>query len=128
MIRRICALMGLLALFLPGSSGGHMLLVAHTQCPAHGALGHGGEAPHPEASTHAEADGLVFESGPKDASGEAHEHGGPSVDRRDAAPSIVHARVALCPIEASPSATPDDPFTLDATERFRFAPKNSPPA
>ncbi|MBT8483912.1 MAG: hypothetical protein HKP36_20245 [Myxococcales bacterium] len=128
MIRRSCALMGLLALFLQGSSGGHMLLVEHRQCAEHGELVHGGEAHHHDASAHAEADRLAFESGSKDASGEAHEHCALSLDRRDATPSIVQAKVALCPVEASPSATPDAPHTLGATERFRIAPKNSPPA
>lgn len=128
MIRRSCALMGLLALFLQGSSGGHMLLVEHRQCAEHGDLVHGSEGHHHDASTHAEAGGLAFESGSKDASGEAHAHCALSVDRRDATPSIVHAKVARCPIEASTNATPGDSFTLVATERYRIAPKNSPPA
>ncbi|MGB5373890.1 MAG: hypothetical protein WBN15_08905 [Polyangiales bacterium] len=128
MIRRTCALAGLFALLLQGTSGGHMLLVEHTECAEHGELVHGGETHHHDASTHVETDRIAFESDSKDASGEAHEHCALSVDRRDATPSIVQAKVAPCPIEASPSATPDDPFTLVATERFRIAPKNSPPA
>jgi len=128
MIRRTCVLTTLLALVLQGSSGGHMLLVEHIRCAEHGALVHGGEAHQHDASTHVETDRLAFESDSKNASGEAHEHCALSVDRRDATPSIVQAKVAPCPIEASPSATPDDPFTLVATERFRIAPKNSPPA
>ena len=128
MIRRSCALMGLLALFLQGSSGGHMLLIEHTRCAEHGELVHGSEAHDHDAFTHAEADRLAFQSGSKDASAEAHEHCALSVDRRDATPSIVHAKVARCPIAASPSAAPDAPFILGAAERFRIAPKNSPPA
>ncbi len=128
MIRGSCVLTALLVLLLQGSSGGHMLLVEHSRCAEHGELVHGGEAHHNDASTHVETDRLAFESDSIDASGEAHEHCALSVDRRDATPSIVQAKVAPCPIEASPSATPDDPFTLVATERFRIAPKNSPPA
>lgn len=105
-----------------------MLLVEHTQCAEHGELVHGSEAHHHDAFTHAETDRLAFESSSKDASGEAHGHCALSVDRRDATPSIVQAKVALCPVEASPSAAPDALFALVATERFRIAPKNSPPA
>ena len=128
MIRRACALIGLLALFLQGSSGGHMLLIEHTRCAEHGELVHGSEAHHHDASTHAEADELAFQSGSKDASGEAHEHCALSGDRRDGTPSIDHAKVARCPIADSPGAAPGDRFILVATERFRIAPKNSPPA
>ena len=128
MIRRVCALAALLALFLQGSSGGHMLLVEHTRCAEHGDLVHGGDGHGHDASTHVETDGLAFERAPEGPSDDAHEHCALSVDRRDANLSIVEARVAPSRIERSPNAMPDETPALVTTKRFHIAPKNSPPA
>ena len=128
MIRRACALGGLLALLLQGSSGGHMLLVEHTRCAEHGDLVHAGEAHHHDASTDVEPGGPAFETVSDEASDAAHEHCALTADRRDALSAIVEAQVSSCRIEGSESVRPAEPFVLVAAKRFRVAPKNSPPA
>ena len=128
MIRRACVLASLLALFLQGSNGGHILLVEHSRCAEHGELVHQGEAPHHDASTHVETDGVTLEGVSNEASGDAHQHCALTVDRRDALVSIVEAQTSPSCIDASPSALPPDPFVFVVAKRFRVAPKNSPPA
>ena len=128
MIRRVCALGALLALFLQGSSGGHMLLVEHSRCAEHGELVHAEKAHDHQASEHVETHRVAFESGSDESSDEAHEHCALSVDRRDALLSIVEAQIAPSRIELSASASPDAALPFVATKRFRIAPKNSPPA
>ena len=128
MIRRACALAGLLAVFLQGSSGGHMLLVEHTRCAEHGELVHAGEAHHHDASAHVETTAPAFESVSDEASDAAHEHCALTADRRDAPAAIVEARVLPCLIVGSESARPAEPFAVPTAKRFRVAPKNSPPA
>jgi hypothetical protein len=128
MIRRACALAGLLALFLQGSNGGHMLLVEHSRCAEHGELVHTGEAHHHDASAHVETGGPAFENVSDDASEAAHEHCALMADRRDALAAVVEAQVSSCRIEAAEGVRPPEPFALVADKRFRVAPKNSPPA
>lgn len=127
MIRRSCALMGLLALLLQGSSGGHMLLVEHRQCAEHGELVHGGEAhahgPH-APSTAGELATLVADEAGAD---EAHDHCLLCADRRaaeaeNAASSVID--IARRDEEVAPRTIHD----LAGPTRHRIAPKNSPPA
>ena len=127
-LRRTCALTALLALFLQGSSSGHMLLVEHTRCAEHGELVHDGRAHHHDAGAGVEVAAPVLEGVSGEAQDQAHEHCIPSADRRDALLAIVDAQVAPCSIAVSPGAPPADPFTAAAEKRFRVAPKNSPPA
>ena len=128
MIQRACALAALLALFLQGSGGGHMLLVEHTRCAEHGELVHEGGAHHHGAPERAETNSVAFRSSPADGSEEAHEHCALAADRRDALVAIVEAQVSAYLIEARQSVTPAYAFVPADAERFRIAPKSSPPA
>jgi len=83
-IRGACLLIGSLAVLLQGSSGGHMLLVEHTQCAEHGELVHNGGAHHREARKDAEADSPGFYGTSDDRPEEAHEHCALSADHRHA--------------------------------------------
>ena len=127
MIRRSCALMGLLALFLQGSGAGHMLLVEHTQCAEHGELVHGSEAHahRPEDPSAAEGSATLdtYEAGADD----SHDHCLLSADRR--ATGAGHPASVLIDIE--PRETDLAPRTihdLAGPARHRTAPKTSPPA
>jgi hypothetical protein len=128
MIRGACALGGLIALLLQGSSGGHMLLVEHTRCAEHGELVHVDEGHHHPGAWRVETDGAAFLGTSNEGSDEAHEHCAPVVDRED---GLLHVTAAQC----SPSlAGPDQPAMSTRApapvdrRRFRIAPKNSPPA
>lgn len=127
MIRHVCALAGLLALFLQGSRGGHMLLVEHTRCAEHGDLVHEGVAHHHGASDHTESDKAAFESVSDEGSDEAHEHCALTADRRDAF-LVVDSHAPPCLLEVPRSVASADAFVPADTRRFRIAPKNSPPA
>ena len=128
MIRRICALGALLALFLQGSSGGHMLLVEHARCAEHGELVHEGGAHHHHGAGHPETEAPAFH-GASDADFEsAHEHCTLSSDRREAA-VVVDGCLALARIdEPVQSFSLARSVVLSNANRFRVAPKNSPPA
>jgi len=128
MIRRVCALAGLLALFLQGSSGGHMLLVEHTHCAEHGELVHEGVAHHHDASDHVESGAPEFEGVPDGESDAAHEHCALTADRRDAILAVAESYAAPDLLEVSQSFASVDASTPADTQRFRIAPKNSPPA
>lgn len=128
MIRRACALAGLLALFLQGSSGGHMLLVEHTRCAEHGELVHDGATHHHEGSAQVEAGVAAFQGVPDEGSGEAHEHCALTVDRLDALLSIADAQVSARFFEPQAAFTSTALSNAVETRRFRVAPKNSPPA
>jgi hypothetical protein len=128
MIRRACALAGLLGLFLQGSSGGHMLLVEHTRCAEHGELVHGGEAHHHVGAAHDESDFRAFQTGSDGASGEAHQHCALIADRRDALVSIGNAQSAPLAASTVQSLVAEQGLVAAETQRFRIAPKNSPPA
>jgi hypothetical protein len=128
MIRRACVLLGMLGLFLQGSTGGHLLLVEHTRCAEHGELVHGNSLHH-----HA-SDDLV---GPNDpavsgiARGTAegsHEHCALSADRRDALHLIPGPRIVAYADAAGEVSEPPTTRPTADLGRFRIAPKNSPPA
>jgi hypothetical protein len=127
MIRRSCALMGLLALFLQGSNGGHMLLVEHRQCAEHGGLVHGGEAhvheSHAPSTTEASAAVGAHEEGADD----SHEHCLLCADRRaTAAAGSVSVAIEMSARSAAPP--PQTADELAGPPLYRTAPKNSPPA
>ena len=128
MIRRICVPAGLLALFLQGSSGGHMLLVEHTRCVEHAALVHDGEAHHHVAAEHTRVDSAAVHGTPDLGSDETHEHCALSIDRRDALVSVAALLVSTQSVDASRDLAFTDAFVAPRTARFRIAPKNSPPA
>lgn len=128
MIRPACTLFGMLALLLQGSSGGHMLLVEHTRCAEHGDLVHGDEAHRHAAAEPGETHELALEAYPTEGSSEAHGHCALCADRRDAPAVVSEATlIASVPRALEPAlarvATPGS-----STQRFRLAPKNSPPA
>lgn len=128
MIRSTCVLVGMIALFLQGSSGGHMLLVEHSHCAEHGELVHGGESHSHVAAEHVQADTAAFDAAPEASSEEAHEHCSVSSDRRDAILAILEA-TASRPLDGKPDAfTPCERTPFAQTPSFRIAPKNSPPA
>jgi len=128
MIRRACALAGLLALLLQGSTGGHMLLVEHTRCAEHGELVHRGDSHERVDSEHAHADVAALEGTPSQGSGEAHDHCALSVDRRGAVAAIVSPELLTKALEVAQGFAPTDAQVLTRAARFRIAPKNSPPA
>ena len=119
--------MGLLALFLQGSNGGHMLLVEHRQCAEHGGLVHGGEAhaheSHAPSATEASATVDAHEEGADD----SHEHCLLCADRRaTAAASADSLVIDMSARNAAP--TPQTADELAGPPLHRTAPKNSPPA
>ena len=128
MIRRACVLAGLLALFLQGSSSGHMLLVEHTRCTDHGVLVHNADAHQHVAAEHAHANAPSVHGTPDAGAGEAHDHCAVSVDRRDALGSIGPALTSTPVCQARAVFAIADAFVAVDTSRFRIAPKNSPPA
>jgi hypothetical protein len=118
----------MLASFLLGSNGAHLLLVEHSRCAEHGEMVHYGEGHHHEASGHLEPGSPALHGTPDDLPEEAHEHCALSAEHRPALIAIgdsqwsVHVcqvRVDFAPVTAL--------VTTDST-RFRVAPKNSPPA
>jgi len=128
MIQRGYALLGLLALFLQGSTGGHMLLVEHSRCAEHGELVHGGE-PHPHSVTRAlQLPSPAVWGTPDAGSKDAHEHCSVSANRRDVLDAIVDAGAPEHRYEAPQALSAHDPVIVAPTPRFRVAPKTSPPA
>ena len=105
-----------------------MLLIQHTRCAEHGELIHGGEAHHHEGLAHVETDAVAFESASTGASDEGHGHCALTVDRRDAPCSITEAQISQRLIEAPEQHPSTDAFVFVEANRFRVAPKNSPPA
>ncbi len=128
MIRRTCVLVGLLALFLQGSSGGHMLLVQHTRCADHGELVHPGDA-HPHvAAEHAQPDSAAVHGTPDAGSDKTHEHCSVSANRRDGLVAIVDAPASAHVCAMPHGVAVAHEFIVTDPARFRVAPKNSPPA
>ena len=128
MIRRACLLAGILAVFLQGSNGGHMLLVEHARCPEHGELAHNGESHHHETGGHAESDSPTFQNTSTDRPEEAHEHCGFSADHRNALIAISGAQLSTHAYETRVDFVLASVFVGPSGARFRIAPKNSPPA
>ena len=117
----------MLALFLQGSSGGHMLLVEHARCVEHGELVHNGEAHH-VAAEQSHAKSPAIHGTPDVGTEEAHDHCSVSADRRDALVSIADAQPSAQVTVAAADIAPLQAFVVAGTARFRVAPKNSPPA
>jgi hypothetical protein len=128
MIRSACGFVALLALLLQGSSGGHMLLVQHTRCAQHGELVHDAEAHDHGASSGVEAGLVVMPSMSDEASDEAHGHCALTADRRSAAHVIAAAELSPLVVELQSSFTSLGLVIPFDAQRFRVAPKNSPPA
>jgi hypothetical protein len=128
MIRSACAFMGLLTLLVQGSSGGHMLLVEHTRCAEHGEWVHGHAAHHHAVGERAKTDGPSWDRSPAAGQEKAHEHCTVSADRRDAVSRLADASL-IARIDGTPDREPVLPTRhISKIERFRIAPKNSPPA
>lgn len=126
--RRTCALVALLALFLQGSTGGHVLLVEHTRCAEHGELVHG-EASHRHLTPDQRStEGRRFERSVPASSDDAHGHCAPFADRRDALPSVDAPRPFVGLALADEASLAQDAPVVQQSNRFRIAPKNSPPA
>jgi hypothetical protein len=128
MIRRACLFTGMLAVLVQGSSGGHMLLVEHTQCVEHGELVHSGEAHRHQAADDVEADSQAFHGASDDGPEEAHGHCALSADHRTALIAIGDSQLATCVYEVRADLGPVSAFVATDNSRFRVAPKNSPPA
>jgi hypothetical protein len=128
MIRRACLLAGILAVFLQGSNGGHMLLVEHARCAEHGELVHNGEGHHRETGGHAESDSPTFQNSSSDRPEEAHEHCAFSADRRNALIAIGGGQLSTHAHETRIDLALASVFVCSGDARFRIAPKNSPPA
>lgn len=128
MIRRSCALLAVVGLFLQGSHGGHMLLVEHTRCAEHGELIHGGESHgHLVEGSDAGAE-IRFEEAPAPSDDDAHEHCGHASERRDAVANLARSVVVA---QSDRTGSFRDPIANHFSTRARLyqtAPKNSPPA
>ena len=105
-----------------------MLLVEHTRCAEHGELVHGDQAHPHHAEADAGTDRTALRSASKDGAEDTHEHCAFAVDRRDALIEIVDAQPFGSLVEALGSMPSASPFVALDAERFRLAPKNSPPA
>ncbi len=127
MIRGACALIALLALVLQGSSGGHMLLVEHSRCVAHGELVHGGAHQH-EAGQDRHAESAVLHGVPDVGSHEAHDHCSVLTDRRDSVVLIGRADAGIRVAEAQDELSVLRRLIAPSTSSLRLAPKTSPPA
>lgn len=128
MIRSACGLTALVALLLQGSSGGHLLLVEHTHCAEHGELVHAEAAHGHEARLAGTADQVAVRGMPSEASDAAHEHCALTAERRDALQAIAAAQLSPHVIELEAPRKSREAFVRFDAERFRVAPKNSPPA
>ena len=128
MIRRACALAGLLAVILQGSAGGHMLLVEHARCPEHGELVHADATHHHALSVLGKARAVTLEGDGDHDSDTAHEHCALTADRRDAVVALGGTRVSALASNAFERAAPFLERFVPAPARFRIAPKTSPPA
>jgi hypothetical protein len=117
----------MLALFLQGSSGGHMLLVEHTRCAEHGDLVHAGETHHHGAAEVDEADVVTLHGAPAESGEESHEHCAFSADRRDALASAAGTQALRWTPEEAIAASPVAHRHESRPELFRVAPKTSPP-
>jgi hypothetical protein len=129
-MRRACALLALFALFLQGSSGGHVLLVEHTRCAEHGELVHGQPAHLHVATAHeeAEAKGPTFKKHAPASEEEPHGHCALCADRRDAVAEVDAPQLRLGFARITAPLLTEDPALVLQSRRFRIAPKNSPPA
>ena len=128
MVRRACALAGLFVLLLQGTNGGHMLLVEHTHCAEHGDLVHGTEAHQHADGAQAEVDAAALEAGSDDASEAAHAHCSLNAERRDGLVAVSDAELSPCLTASAELSAAPTTFASAGAERFRLAPKNSPPA
>ena len=128
MVRRVCVLMGMLGVFLQGSTGGHMLLVEHTRCAEHGELVHGDASHHHGSGDPADVNGPALSGIAEGSAEESHEHCALSVDRRDAQHRIADSPTVACLDQAGEAFEPRIAAPTTDPRRFRIAPKNSPPA
>lgn len=129
MIRRCCIVAALLALFLQGSSAGHMLLVEHARCAEHGELIHGDQrhGHGPVARDDAGSPSIAGHSDP--GSDETHGHCALWSDRRQTVAAVPQAQVGLAPVcDVAGWTMPVRQRVHEDSSRFRVAPKNSPPA
>ena len=126
MIRRVCVLAGMLALFLQGSSAGHMLLVEHARCTEHGELVHS-DGEH-VATDHTHANAPAVHGTPDPDSEEAHDHCTASLDRRGGIVAVVAPLVSTGAVQTSNELAPGNALVIPTAAQFRIAPKNSPPA
>ena len=123
---RSCVILGLLALFLQGSSGGHMLLVEHAKCAEHGELIH---RAHGHGFDTATEPGRALRSTSDPESEASHDHCLLAAERRDALKPVAGAWVAIVLTIDAPDRFPVvDSALPENAPRFRVAPKNSPPA
>jgi len=118
----------MLAVFLQGSNGGHMLLVEHARCAEHGELVHNGVDHHHETGGYAESDSPTFQNTSSDRPEEAHEHCAFSADHRNGLIAIGGAQLSTHAYEARVDFALASVFVGPSGARFRIAPKNSPPA
>lgn len=129
MILSSCMMMGLLALFMQGSSAGHMLLVEHVRCAEHGELIHGTQRHSEASSPRGDSPWAAVDAQTHQESDEAHVHCALSSNRREAPAPIASARVrAASSCEAPLRMRFACQCLCDDSSRFRVAPKSSPPA
>lgn len=128
MIRRACGLIGVIALLLQGSEGGHMLLVEHTRCAEHGELVHASDGHEHGSVDEAAAAHAAFVSATEPGDEAGHGHCSHVSERRDAATDVPSPDVVALPsVHPIPALREASAFPTLA-RLYRTAPKNSPPA
>lgn len=114
-------------MFLQGSSGGHMLLVEHSQCAEHGELVHRSEAHAHESHAPLMAEvSATVEAHDADAN-DSHEHCLLCADRRATVATSAGSMVIDIRMRDAAHA-PRTVHELAGPPQHRTAPKNSPHA
>lgn len=104
-----------------------MLLVEHSRCLEHGELVHGSDRDHHDTAAHRKPDSSTF-NGAAQQPEDAHKHCTISADRRDAVTSVAGAASSVTDTAVAIGLTPTTTLIVASFNRFRLAPKNSPPA
>lgn len=121
----VSALLALIGLLFQGSAAGHMLFVEHTRCAEHGDLVHGEASHAPEPA----ADESPSLRGHREAEGQAgHAHCSHAAERRDAVAAVASSEHRAQPGDLEPRVAEGRTPVRDGSDRYRLAPKSSPPA
>jgi hypothetical protein len=128
MIRRACGLLGVIALLLQGSEGGHMLLVEHTRCAEHGELVHAADGHEHASADEAAAEHSAFQAAAELGDEAGHGHCSHASERRDAAADVPTSHALALRRVASISSLREASAFPTLARLYRTAPKNSPPA
>jgi hypothetical protein len=123
--RVVSALLALVGLLFQGSTAGHMLLVEHARCAEHGELVHG-EASHAAEPAAEEQPSLRGHREAEQQTG--HAHCSHAAERRDAVATVASSEHRAQPRDLEPRVAEGETLVRDGSDRYRLAPKSSPPA